>query len=100
MGEIISSRVCGNSIVYRILLPKEEVLAIKNAVNNTHLFALDLCNINSSMFERGRKNSTKYFTIPFCLRVRKRKSFYMASYQKLETSSKVFYIYVIHKNLL
>ncbi len=97
MGEIISSKITPNNIIYKILLENDEVLALKNAIKNIHFFAADLCNKEAKIIERGKNGVTKYFYIPFNLRFRKKKAYKKISYQKLETHSKVFYIYVIDK---
>jgi len=98
MGEIISSKILSNStILCKMLLEKEEALALKNTLHNIHLFSPFLCESEAKIIERGRKKSTKYFEIPFSLRFRKKKSHETISYQKLENHSKVFYIYVVNK---
>ncbi len=101
MGDVISSKIFpNNNIIYKILLEKEEALALKNAIKNIHFFSPNLCTKEAKIIERGRQSSTKYFKIPFSLRFRKKKSYDKISYQKLENHSKIFYIYVIHKNNL
>ena len=83
-----------------MLLDLEEVIALKNAFKNVYVFSPLLCNNEARVIERGRKNSSKYFEIPFNLRFRKKKMHDSLSYQKLERHSKVFYIYVINKSIL
>ena len=101
MGRIINFKVLpNNKILYRILLEQEEVLALKNAIENIHLFAADLCLKKAQIIDRGKNRSTKYFTIPFELKFRKKKSHREISYQKLEIGTKIFFIYVIHKHPL
>lgn len=98
MGTIINSRLLNNNILYKILLNQEEVLTLKNSIKNIHIFAADLCDQSTNLIKKGKNGVTVYFKIPFSLRYRKKKYFKKISYQKLETESKVFYVYVIDKN--
>ncbi len=101
MGKIIASKIMlNNNLLFKILLDVEEVVALKNAFRNVYVFSPTLCTNEAKIIERGRKNSSKYFEIPFKLRFRKKKIHDSLSYQKLESNSKVFYIYVINKSLL
>jgi len=97
MGEIINSKVLpNNKVVYKILLDKEEIEHMKGHLKNVNLFTANLCNVDSQINQRGNKGVTKYFKIP--LSIRSRKKYYGSLfYQKIETTSKVFYIYVIDK---
>lgn len=98
MGEIINSKILpDNNIICKIALEMEEALALKNTLNNIHLFSQELFEKEAKIIERGKNGVTKYFHIPFSLRFRKKKSYTTLSYQKLENHSKIFYIYVIHK---
>jgi hypothetical protein len=97
MGTIIGSKLNNGNVFYKVLLTQEEALALKNSIKNVHIFAADLCNKEAKIIQRGKKGVTKYFTIPLSLRSRKKKFYRKISYQKLETKSKVFYIYVVDK---
>jgi len=61
------------------------------------IFCEDLCLEEVKIIERGKGGVTKYFEIPFKYRFRKTKNIKDIYYQKIETSSKIFYIYVIKK---
>jgi len=101
MGNIINSKtLTNNSILYRVLLDIEEAKSLKNAFRNVYVFSPILCTKEVRIIERGRNNSSKYFEIPFNLRFKKKKTYDTLTYQKLENYSKVFYIYVINKNLI
>lgn len=101
MGTIIEIKTLHNSnLIYKVLLEKEEVLSLKNAIRNINIFTEHLCNTEAKMIIRGNKGVTKYFEIPFILRFRRNKNLNDLLYHKIETSSKVFYIYVIKKNNL
>jgi hypothetical protein len=100
MGEIISSRLLGSKVIYKILLDLEEAMNLKNALRNVHLFSEDYFFHEAKIIERGKGRSTKYFQIPFSLRFRKKKLYESVSYLKLETSLKTFFVYIINKSLL
>lgn len=100
MGKIISSKILSNNIIYKIILENEEVLALKNAIKNINIFSADLCEKKASIIEKGKNGVAKYFEIPFNLRFRKKKHYEEISYQKLETPTKIFYLYVIKKDSL
>ncbi|MCW8965981.1 MAG: hypothetical protein OQK82_04730 [Candidatus Pacearchaeota archaeon] len=97
MGEIIHSKIISNNkVTYKILLDLEEAQKLKGHLKNIHLFTANLCTENSQINTRGNKGVTKYFKIP--LNIRSRKKYYgTLLYQKLDTSTKVFYVYTIHK---
>ncbi len=101
MGEIISSKVfLDKKIVYKILLDKKENIALKNAIRNITIFSGDLCNDPARIIKRGKNGVTQYFEIPYNMRFRKKRIYKEISYQKIETASKIFYIYVIPKDEL
>jgi hypothetical protein len=98
MGEVLFSKyLSDNHIVCKILLESQEAISLKSASRNIHIFSPELCKHDAKIIERGRKNSTKYFDIPFNLRFRKKKAHEIISYQKLENHTKIFYIYTINK---
>jgi len=98
MGNIISSKLfLDKKIIYKILLDKDENRALKNAFRNITLFSADLCNKSARIIKRGKNGVTQYFEIPFSIRFRKKKIHKNISYQKIETSTKIFYIYVVSK---
>jgi hypothetical protein len=99
MGEIIDSRrLSNNNIVYRILLEEYEVIELRNALRNVNIFSANLFNKEVEIMKRGKSGVTKYFEVPLDLRFRKKKNYEKIFYQKIETPTKVFYIYTIPKN--
>jgi hypothetical protein len=101
MGKIIDSKIFSNNkIIYRILLEKDEILSLKNAIRNINLFSANLCDKDAKIIKRGKEGVTQYFEIPFNLRFRKKKEYENLYYQKLETATKIYYLYVVKKNYL
>jgi hypothetical protein len=97
MGEIIHTKNLENGeIIYKILLENEEIANLKGNLKNVHVFSSSLCTEDSQINHRGNKGVTKYFKIPLSLRSRKKLSG-QAKYQKIETASKIFYIYTLEK---
>ncbi|MBR9706439.1 hypothetical protein GOV14_05365 [Candidatus Pacearchaeota archaeon] len=101
MGDVISSKVLNNNnILYKIQLESNEVQALGNAIRNINLFSSKLCINPAQIIKKGNQGVTQYFSIPFVLRFRKTKDYQELYYQKLETPSKIFYMYVLPKRIL
>ena len=96
MGTIIHSKISGEEVLYKILLEEEELGNLNGHLKRIHLFSSDLCSNNSKICQKGNNGVTKYFKIPVGLRSRK-KPFGSLTYQKIETPSKVFYLYITNK---
>jgi hypothetical protein len=98
MGSIISSKVLLNgNILFKIVLSEEEVRNLKNAMRNIHLFSAELCDVESKVIEKGKAGVTKYFLVPICLRTRKKIYPKTVRCHKVETDTKVFFIYILDK---
>jgi hypothetical protein len=98
MGQIISTKnMPDKTVVCKILLDEEEMAALQGHMRNMHVFTSNLCNKDSQINTRGNKGVTKYFKIPLSIRSRKKHSGIL-KYQKLDTSSKIYYIYTLEKN--
>jgi len=99
MGTILSSRILsGNMIKLKLSLDEEEALSLKGCVKNINVFSSDLCNEESSVIETGKKGVTKYFKIPSSLRNRKKKRVFEIKCQKIESSTKIIFIYSVNHN--
>lgn len=99
MGEIIHSKILLNKkVVCKILIDENEALNLKGHLKRIHVFSSNLCTNFSSINVRGNKGVTKYFKIPLSIRSRKR-PIGMLIYQKLETATKIFYIYTVQKEI-
>jgi hypothetical protein len=98
LGQIINSKLATNKkVILKLLLDQEEIYNLKGHLKNIYLFSSDLCNHPSQISTRGNKGVTKYFKIPLTIRSRKRHSGKL-NYQKIETPSKIFYIYILEKD--
>jgi len=97
MGKIISSKTAKNgNIVCEVVLDYEEALQLKGNIKNVHLFSEDVAEIKTNLSTRGKNEATKYFLIPKELRYNI-KFTDKVKCQKLETDSKVIFIYVVDK---
>ncbi|HKL23414.1 MAG TPA: hypothetical protein VJ895_01550 [Candidatus Nanoarchaeia archaeon] len=97
MGQIINSKLAANKkVILKIVLDQDEISNLKGHLKNIHVFNSDLCNHSSQINTRGNNGVTKYFKIPLSIRSRKKHSGKL-NYQKIETPSKIFYIYTLEK---
>lgn len=96
MAEILSSKIIGDKIVYTISVNQDESLKLQGQLNNLHLIAQDTIINPTKISSRGRNSSTKYFIIPKKLR-------YELSFQepttcqRIDTSEKVLFVYLLDK---
>ncbi|MFH1249203.1 MAG: hypothetical protein V1660_03555 [archaeon] len=97
MGSILSSRVREDGkIVVESCLDYEEALQLKGNIENIHIFSENASNIKANIAQRGKNEATKYFLIP--KELRKNLSYKnKTSCQKIETKSKVIFVYIIDK---
>ena len=94
MGNIISSKINKDKIVYEIAPTHDEALQLKGHVDNIHLFTENVAEIRTNISQRGKNEATKYFLIP--RELRKGLNFHCpVSCQKFETNDKTIFIYVI-----
>ena len=99
MGHIIKSKIQQDQkVIYQIELDEEESLKLQGHLKKVYVFTSNLCNIKTQINSRGNKGVTKYFRIPLEIRPRKKQNGVLAS-QRIESSSKVFYIYTITKTI-
>jgi hypothetical protein len=98
MGTILSFKVLpDNQIKFKIALDENEALALKGSVRNIHIFTHELCITESKIIEKGKGGVTKYFLIPPKLRKRSKIKVDKISCNKIETDTKLFFIYTIDK---
>ena len=97
MGEIVDIKhLPNNNVNVKISLSPDEVSKLKGHMKNVHPFTSNLCTQESEINKRGNNGVTKYFKIPLSIRTRKKYEGQL-NYQKIETPSKIFYIYTIKK---
>lgn len=97
MGSIVSSKSAKDGkIIYEVLMDYDESLQLKGRIKNVHLFSEDVAEIKTNLSSRGKNEATKYFLIPRELR-HDMKFTDKVKCQKLETQSKIIFIYVVDK---
>ncbi|MBU2561197.1 MAG: hypothetical protein KKD17_02785 [Nanoarchaeota archaeon] len=97
MGAILSSKVDSNGkVIFEVCIDYEEAIQLSGLLENVHLFSEDVNNIKTTMSQRGKNEATKYFLIPKQLRKDLRFSD-EAFCQRIDTKTKVIFIYVIDK---
>jgi len=97
MGSILSSRSTKNGkIIYEVEMDYEESLQLKGYIKNVYLFSEDVAEIKTNLSARGKNEATKYFLIPRELRSNIKLTDKVKC-QKLETNSKIIFIYVVDK---
>lgn len=98
MGQIIGLKNMPNkTVVCKILADTSEMENLKGHLKNIQIFSEDFCASDSQINTRGNNGVTKYFKIPLDIRSRKKHNGKLA-YQKLETPSKIFYVYTLEKD--
>ena len=98
MGQIISTKnLPDKGVVHQILLDEDEISFLKGHLKNIHIFTEDFCKAESQINTRGNNGVTKYFKIPLNIRSRKKHNGKL-SYQRIETPSKIFYIYTLGRD--
>lgn len=97
MGNILSSRATKhNKIIFEIVIDYKESLQLKGHINNIHIFSDDAIGINVKLSQRGKNKSTKYFLIPRVLRTKLGLDGEIKC-QKIETDTKIIFIYSIDR---
>lgn len=97
MGKILNSKSLPNGkLLFEVMVDYEEALQLRGHVTNIHVFSENTLDIGTNISMRGKNEATKYFLIPKELRknLRFRSS---VRCQKIETPSKVMFVYVIDK---
>ncbi|MFH1637139.1 MAG: hypothetical protein ABIB71_01810 [Candidatus Woesearchaeota archaeon] len=99
MGEIIRSENRGNGkVMFEILVDYSEAIELQGNAKNVHIFSEDVIGLESGVSLRGKNESTKYFLIP--KQLRKGLKFNSSiSCQKIDAKTKIFFVYVIDKQL-
>ena len=74
----------------------EESLLLKGHIKNVHIFSEDSADIRTNLSQRGKNEATKYFLVPKQLR-NNLKFNEKVKCQKLETNTKIIFVYVVDK---
>jgi len=97
MGSIVSSKATKNGkVVFEVLMDYDEALQLRGHINNVYLFSEEVADIPSNISLRGKNEATKYFLIPKLLR-KDIKFNSKVTCQKLETPTKIAFIYFVDK---
>ncbi|MBD3309850.1 hypothetical protein GF351_01380 [Candidatus Woesearchaeota archaeon] len=98
MGRILSSRLRDDGkVVFEVCVDYDEAISLNGHMENVHLFSDNTALTKTNMSERGRNEATKYFLIPKQLR-ENIKFNQEVSCQKLETGSRIMFIYSFMKH--
>ncbi len=97
MGRVLATKTLkDNKVVFEVELDYEESLQLKGHIQNIHLFSEDVADVKSNLSQRGKNEATKYFLIPRDLRANLRFTENVKC-QKIETESKIIFVYVVDK---
>jgi len=97
MGKVLGTKVTKDSkVIFEVEMTYEESLQLKGNIKNIHLFSEDAAEIKTNLSQRGKNEATKYFLIPRDLRVNLKFN-EKVKCQKLETNTKIIFIYVVDK---
>ncbi len=97
MGSILGSKITKDGkVVFEVIMDYEESLQLKGHIKNIHVFSEDVADIRTNLTGRGKNEATKYFLIPRELR-KNIKLTDKVKCQKIETDSKIVFIYVVDK---
>ncbi|MDP2749348.1 MAG: hypothetical protein Q8O89_00775 [Nanoarchaeota archaeon] len=97
MGDILSSKVREDGkIVIELCLDYEEISRLQGHMAKVHLFSEMNSNFEANLAQRGQNDATKYFLVPRQLRKDLKYNGKVAC-QRIETKSKIFFVYIIDK---
>ncbi len=97
MGRILGTKTTKEGkVIFEVELGYEEALQLKGHINNICIFSEDAAEIKTNLSQRGKNEATKYFLIPRDLRSNLKFN-EKVKCQKLETDSKIIFVYVVDK---
>jgi len=97
MGRILGTKTTKEGkVIFEVELGYEEALQLKGYINNICVFSEDAAEIKTNLSQRGKNEATKYFLIPRELRSNLRFN-EKVKCQKLETDTKIIFVYVVDK---
>ena len=98
MGDIISSRLRDDGkVVFEVAVNYDEAKQLKGHMDRIFLFSENNSQLETNLSQRGKNEATKYFLVPRQLR-------YNLTFngkvqcQKIETGSKIIFIYTLDKS--
>lgn len=97
MGKVLGTKVTKDGkVIFEVEMAYEESLQLKGNIKNIHLFSEDAAEIKTNLSQRGKNEATKYFLVPRNLRVNLKFN-EKVKCQKLETDTKIIFVYVVNK---
>ena len=97
MGIILGTKTTkDNKIIFEVEMDYEESLKLKGNIKNIHVFSEDAAEIKTNLSQRGTNEATKYFLIPRELR-ENLKFNEEVKCQKIETDTRIVFIFVVNK---
>ncbi len=100
MGQILGSKITNDGkVVFTVSMDHDEALQLQGHIDDIHVFSGKVADIKTNISMRGQGAATKYFLIPRELRHNVRFSSEVLC-QKIETKSKLIFVYVVDKHQL
>lgn len=96
MGQILSTKNKKDKVILEVELDYEESLQLKGHTKKVHVFSEECADIQTNLSARGKNEATKYFLVPRQLRSDLRFKDKVQC-QKLETESKIIFVYVVDR---
>ena len=96
MGSILGSKVTHDGkIIYSVCLDHDESLQLQGHIDDVHVFSSRVATVDTNVSAREKNSATQYFLIP--RELRKELNYKNCSCQRLETKSKIVFVYLIDK---
>ena len=97
MGTIISSRMKDDGkVIFEVSVDYEESIQLRGHMEDVHIFSENALDLEIPISQRGKNDATKYFLIPKELRKGLKVSA-KAKCQKIDTKTKIVFVYVVDK---
>jgi hypothetical protein len=99
MGTILGSKMQSDGkVILEISLDQKEALQLRGHYDKIHVFTEHVEGVGAQISGRGKNEATKYFLIPKSLRTKfNLKSNTPVSCQKIETPTKMIFVYTVDK---
>ena len=98
MGNIISSKIVNDKIIFSVRMEQKEALQLQGHVNDIHIFSERIVDIRTNLSGRGKDSATKYLLVPRELRedIRFPQS-KQISCQRIDTKEHAIFVYMVNK---
>ncbi len=96
-GGIIGSKLREDGKVqFEVCVDYEEAVQLRGHMDNIHIFSEEVADVKTNMSQRGKDGATKYFLVPKELRKNLKFNSEVLC-NRIDTKSKVIFIYIIDK---